>query len=356
MPLDPVIRQFLEHLHAIPTPPLTTVTAQEYRQRQAMSLVPGMPVAEVRNFHIELPDRALAVRMYRPADLRAPYPALVFYHGGGWVLGGLESHDPVCRAVANIAHCVVLSVDYRLAPEYKFPTAVADAYDTLVWIADHAESLQLDQARIAVGGDSAGGNLAAVACILAKERKGPKIAYQWLLYPSTGYDPENPPASMDENGVGYLLTLELMTWFRNHYLNSEADLVNPYFAPVLYSDLSDLPPPILRQLNTIPCAMWARCTPMRCVKAVCLSHITTSTISFTALRNSTVYHQARHKRWSCVHKYYAMLCIKEIEYHGMDEIPRRRACCTHGPRTRPCLSHSPHALHRSLFAARSLRC
>ncbi|GLG01927.1 alpha/beta hydrolase [Alicyclobacillus hesperidum subsp. aegles] len=242
MSLDPVIREFLDRLHAIPTPPLTNMTVQEYRQRQMFNSAPNMPIAETRDFGIALPDRTLAVRMYRPAELHLPSPALVFYHGGGWVLGDIESHDPICRVVANVAHCVVFSVDYRLAPEHKFPAAVADAYDALAWIADHAASFELDPGRIAVGGDSAGGNLAAVACILAKERKTPRIAYQWLLYPSTGYHPAHPPASIEENCDGYLLTGELMSWFRDHYLNSQEDFFNPYFAPILYPDLSGLPP------------------------------------------------------------------------------------------------------------------
>ncbi|MBF8377301.1 alpha/beta hydrolase [Alicyclobacillus mali] len=243
MPLDPVIQQVLDQLNRMPAPDYQHLSAQQFRSQQSMfPPVKKEPVAEVREFDMDLPGRTLKVRMYRPEGIEAPYPALVYYHGGGWVVGDLETHDPVCRVLAKDGRAVVFSIDYRLAPEHKFPAAVEDAYDALQWIAERAADFQLDPARIAVGGDSAGGNLAAVTSILAKERGGPDISFQLLIYPSTGYDPARPPASIEANAEGYLLTGGMMLWFRDQYLNSLEELTHPWFSPVLYPDLSGLPP------------------------------------------------------------------------------------------------------------------
>ncbi|WP_026975071.1 alpha/beta hydrolase [Alicyclobacillus contaminans] len=243
MTLDPVIQQILDRLHALPGPPLSEVTPQAFRRRQIAMPMKPIPVREVQNLTVELPVRTLPVRVYIPNSLGpAPHPALVFFHGGGWVTGSIATHDPVCRVVAEVARCLVFSVEYRLAPEHKFPAAVQDAYDVSRWVAEHAERFGVDADRIAVGGDSAGGNLAAVTAILAKERGESHIAYQWLIYPSTGYHPDSPPPSLKENGEGYLLTEEMMIWFRRHYLNSLDELTNPYVSPILYPDLRGLPP------------------------------------------------------------------------------------------------------------------
>ena len=242
MALDPMIKAFLDQFNALPKVPVDQIDPKAYREMESRSLLmaqPQEPIAKTGDFTIPLDGRDIRVRFYYPTE-EGPMPALVYYHGGGWVIGSLETHDSVCRALANHAGCAVFSVDYRLAPESKFPAAVHDAYDSLVWIANHASDLGILPDRIAVGGDSAGGNLAAVACLIAKERKGPRIAHQLLFYPSTGFTELLP--SLEENAEGYMLTGEMMEWFRKQYLNNEEENLHPYFAPVVVEDLSGLPP------------------------------------------------------------------------------------------------------------------
>lgn len=242
MPVNPKIQLFLNQLNALPKIPMDQITPEEYRKRANIGLnlqEKIEPIERVENHVLHLEGRDIPIRVYIPEG-QAPFPALVYYHGGGWVIGSLDSHDSVCRGLANVAGCIVISVDYRLAPEHKFPAAVEDAYDSLRWIAEHAGEFNIDPNRIAVGGDSAGGNLAAVASIIAKEKGTPKIVYQLLIYPSTGSDKKMP--SIKENDEGYFLTGELMWWFRHHYFNKKEDILNPYASPLLYHDLSGLPP------------------------------------------------------------------------------------------------------------------
>ncbi|MFD0050389.1 alpha/beta hydrolase [Actinomycetes bacterium NPDC127524] len=242
MPVNAKIKYFLDKMKEIPQMPLDKVSPEDYRKRENRGLdfqQPKEQVHDVEDKLLSLDGRDLPIRIYTPEGL-APYPALVFFHGGGWVIGSLESHDSICRTLANTSGCKVISVGYRLAPENKFPAAVNDAYDSLVRIASEHKEYEIDPARIAVGGDSAGGNLAAVACIMSKERRGPSIIHQLLIYPSTGYEEE--PPSMQENGEGYLLTGEIMQWFRSHYFNRDEEINDPYASPFLYQDLSGLPP------------------------------------------------------------------------------------------------------------------
>lgn len=242
MTVNPRIQFFLDKLKEMPQLPIDQMTPEMYRAQDAGALSfqqEREAVHKVEDQILPLKDRDIPVRIYSPKS-EGLLPALVFYHGGGWVVGNLDSHDGICRALANSAQCVVISVDYRLAPEHKFPAAVEDAYDSLQYIASHAEEFSIDHNQIAVGGDSAGGNLAAVTCIIAKEKKTPSICYQLLLYPSTGYAQE--PPSIRENAEGYLLTVDMMTWFRKHYVTHDDEMLNPYVSPILYSDLSGLPP------------------------------------------------------------------------------------------------------------------
>jgi acetyl esterase len=168
---------------------------------------------------------------------------LVYFHGGGWVLGGIETHDGVCRELANAAGCVVVSVDYRLAPEHKFPAAVEDCYAATQWAAAHAGDLGADARRLAVGGDSAGGNLAAVVSQMAPDRGGPPIVFELLVYPVTTAAFDTP--SYRDNAEGYLLTAGDMRWFWNHYLNGPADADNPYASPLRATRLAGLPPALV---------------------------------------------------------------------------------------------------------------
>jgi acetyl esterase/lipase len=191
------------------------------------------------------------VRVYSPAG-HGPHPVLVFYHGGGWVIGDLYTHDGICRSLVNAAGCAVASVDYRLAPEFKYPTPVEDSYAGLQWVAANGARLGLDPARIAVGGDSAGGNLAAVMALLARDRRGPRLALQVLVYPATSYD--FTTASYRENATGYLLTTEDMRWFWRHYLSREEQGREPNASPLLAKSLADLPPALV---------ITAGCDPLR---------------------------------------------------------------------------------------------
>jgi len=193
----------------------------------------------------------MAIRIYRPKEaLRA---ALVYFHGGGWVLGSLDNADGSCRALTNRSRCVVISIDYRLAPETKFPGAVEDAYAAVRWVssADHATDLRIDPTRIAVGGASAGGNLAAASALVSRDRGGPKIAFQLLTVPVTELSSRAP--SHQEFAAGYGLSAADMTWYGTQYVRTPADADDPH-ASVLRADLSGLPPAFM---------ITAECDPLR---------------------------------------------------------------------------------------------
>jgi len=245
MPLDPQARALLDQANAMGMPPLHTMSVPEARASlAAMASLQGEPqsVAQIVDRHAPGPAGDVPVRLYTPAG-QAPFPALVYYHGGGWVLGGLDTHDGVCRQMASSAGCLVVSVDYRLAPEHKFPAAAEDAYAALQWVATNADGLGVDPARIAIGGDSAGGNLAAVVALMARDRGTPAVAFQLLVYPVT--DSACDTASYRDNADGYFLTKDAMLWFWNHYTRDAADRRNPYAAPLKAQDLRGLPPALV---------------------------------------------------------------------------------------------------------------
>ena len=199
----------------------------------------GEPVANLENRTIPGPAAPIPVRIYRP-DTEPGLPVVVYFHGGGWTIGSLETHDNSCRALANAVGCVVVSVDYRLAPEHKFPAAVDDAFAATQWVAEHAAELGGDPTRVAVAGDSAGGNLAAVVSILARDQNAPALTFQLLVYPAT--DAERESASMRENASGYFLELDSMRWFDGHYLRDECDATDWRFSPMRAGSLAGLPP------------------------------------------------------------------------------------------------------------------
>lgn len=244
MPLDPQAKQLLDQMAAMGTPPLDSLPVPE--ARLLMDSMRGLmgdpePIAHVAEQTIPVADGTIPARLYRPAA-DAPLPLLVYFHGGGWVLGGLESHDGVCRSLANQAGCAVLSIDYRLAPEHRYPTAAEDCYAALLWAAGHAAELGADPTRLAVGGDSAGGNLSAVVAILARDRKGPRLRFQLLIYPVTDHGYDTP--SYVENADGYFLTRSAMVWFWNHYLGDAAG-TDPLASPLRCPDLQGLPPALV---------------------------------------------------------------------------------------------------------------
>ncbi|MBO0711201.1 MAG: alpha/beta hydrolase [Acetobacteraceae bacterium] len=199
------------------------------------------PVGEIRDSLVPGPAGSLPVRLYHPAPGEAR-PLVVYFHGGGWVIGDVEIVDKPCRALANASGCAVASVNYRLSPESKFPAPVEDCYRATTWLAEHAGDYGASSGRVAVAGDSAGGNLAAAVALMARDRGGPKLAYQLLIYPVTAPAQGTQSASYTENAEGYLLTRAGMEWFWDHYLALPEDGRNPYASPLHAADLRGLPP------------------------------------------------------------------------------------------------------------------
>jgi acetyl esterase len=244
--LDRSAQSVLNAMASAGYPPLDQMEPVVARQAAAMGFKalqgPKAEVSAVRDLAAEGPAGKIPLRIYRPraADAAAALPALVFFHGGGWVIGSIEMYDTLCRLLCNAGDCAVISVDYRLAPEHKFPAAVDDAFAALKWIADNAVGLGIDAVRLAVGGDSAGGNLAAVSSLLARDAGGPALRMQLLIYPAT--DLRGGTASYQANAEGYFLTGTLMQWFGNHYLNGPADVEDWRASPLLAQSHAQLPP------------------------------------------------------------------------------------------------------------------
>jgi len=245
MPVHPQVQIFLDMLVATNLPPYEQSTVEQARERMGMLSMlerPPESVTQVQDLRIAGRQEEIPLRIYSPHPDREQ-PALLYFHGGGWVVGSIDSHDRLCRALANASDTVVISVDYRLAPEHRFPAAIDDCEDALRYVMEHAAALGIDRNRVAVGGDSAGGNLAAVVCLRARESGGALPAAQVLLYPATGHGLDTP--SRHAFAEGYLLTAGAMRWFSDHYLRSKADAVHPHAAPRVVDDLSGLPPAFL---------------------------------------------------------------------------------------------------------------
>ncbi|MFT3791873.1 MAG: alpha/beta hydrolase [Rudaea sp.] len=243
--LDPAASQVLALLAGSGAPTLDQLDPPAAREALKALLglqAPKAAVAEVRDLAADGAHGPIPLRLYRPRGSAATeaLPVLVYFHAGGWVIGDIEICDALCRRIANAARCAVVSVEYRLAPEHKFPAAVDDAYAATCWVAQHAPSLGLGPSRIAVGGDSAGGNLAAVVSLLARDRRGPRLALQVLLYPVT--DLHGGTQSRRSRGEGYFLTDALMRYFVDHYASSAADLDDWRGSPLLARDHAGLPP------------------------------------------------------------------------------------------------------------------
>ena len=245
MPLDPQAQRLIDAMAALNLKPLEESTPDEARESirtRTAALGPFEDVAAVADHRVPVEGGEITVRAYSSGG-RGPHPALVYYHGGGWVIGDLYTHDGLCRSLANAARCVVLSVDYRLAPESKYPVPVEDSYAALRWVVRNAARLGIDPRRVAVGGDSAGGNLATVVALMARERRGPDLVHQILIYPVTDHDLNTQ--SYIDNGTGYVLTREGMRWFWNHYLAREAEGREPYASPLRAASLAGLPPALV---------------------------------------------------------------------------------------------------------------
>lgn len=243
MPLDPQAQAVMEQVAALGFPPVHQVSPEQARaNNRARPRAPGPAVARVEDRRLPGPEGEIPVRIYTPEGT-GPFPALVWFHGGGWVVGDLESADATARHLTVGANCVVVSVDYRLAPEAKFPGPAEDCYAATKWVAQNAASINADSGKIAVGGDSAGGNLAAAISLMARDRGGPPLALQLLVYPVT--DRDFSTESYVQNAEGYQLTRESMVWYWEHYLKADADAANPYAAPLQAQDLRNLPPALV---------------------------------------------------------------------------------------------------------------
>ena len=247
--LDPQAQQVCDLIVASGRPPIETLAPAEARAVYLASkaiLQPDPPeVAVVRSLQAAGPAGPIPLRLYRGAGTAANrmLPALIYFHGGGWVIGDLESHDQVCRALANAMSAAVVAVDYRLAPEHKFPAAAEDAIAATLWIGANGARLGIDTERLAVAGDSAGGNLAAVVCLEARDKGGPTLAFQFLIYPGTDMGMTHP--SHQAHAAQLPLTRAGMQWFIGHYLRGPADAADWRASPLRATSLEGLPPALV---------------------------------------------------------------------------------------------------------------
>ena len=249
MTLHPQARALLDLMKSRGVPPTHTLSVAEarsvYRDRRLLTQPAPPDVGSVQDLCAEAPHGAIDLRLYRPigSDAQSVLPVLVYYHGGGWTIGDLDTHDTLCRELANGAGCAVVAVDYRMGPEHRFPAAVDDCIFATRWVRDRAAELRVDAARLAVGGDSAGGNLAAVVAITARDSADLPIAFQLLIYPATEQHRTHP--SHTENAQGYLLTRDTMDYFAGHYIDDRAHYDDWRASPLRHPDLSKLPPALV---------------------------------------------------------------------------------------------------------------
>ena len=245
--LDPQAKALLDLMVERGVPPTHTLSPQDarrfYLERRSATQPAPRDLAEVRNLTATGPHGAIALRLYRPAAAARPAPTLVYYHGGGWTMGNLDSHDVLCRQLADESGFVVVAVDYRMGPEHRFPAAVDDVLAATRWLQAQADTLGLDATRFAVGGDSAGGNLAAVVALAWRDAgEAVPLKFQLLIYPAT--DMRLGAPSHTSNGQGYLLTADTIRYFRSHYLGAE-QYGDWRASPLLHADLSGLPPALV---------------------------------------------------------------------------------------------------------------
>ena len=247
--LHPQTQALLDFIEARQVPPTHTLSVTDarayYRDRRSVTQPTPAEVAQVQELQANGPHGAIPLRLYRPLGSAETetLPVLVYCHGGGWVIGDLDTHDSLCRELANGAGCAVVAVDYRMGPEHRFPAAVDDAIAATRWVHSNAAALHLDPARLAVGGDSAGGNLAAVVSIAARDSADLPIAFQLLIYPAT--DQHRSAPSHAENGQGYLLTSDTMAYFTGHYIADATQYADWRASPLLHENLADLPPALV---------------------------------------------------------------------------------------------------------------
>ncbi|KRB78464.1 hypothetical protein ASE01_04155 [Nocardioides sp. Root190] len=242
MPLHPTARQLLDESASSDQPNSHLLPIEVARENfeRLFAALPVEAIASVEDHLAVSGDHEIPVRLYRP-QVDGLLPILVYLHGGGWQMGSIDSHDGLCRAIANAAGCAVLSVAYRRPPEFKFPVAPHDCYSALTWAVAHADELRVDGSRIAVAGDSAGGNLAAAVSLLARDDDGPRLACQALIYPATTFDLER---GFDLDLEGYVLFRDEVQWHKDAYFVTPEDAASDYASP-LDADLAGLPPTLV---------------------------------------------------------------------------------------------------------------
>mgnify|MGYP000342017632 CR=1 FL=1 len=281
MSLDPQIKEVLKVISSFQID-LNKITPQEYRnlfRQAALSMIEKkIEVKNTQDLFIDSDGEKIRLRIYEPLNCKEPYPITIYYHGGGFVLGDVDVYDNVCRMLANLSNSLVVSVDYRLAPEYKFPTQVKDCYNALKWVHENAWKIKGDSSKIIVAGDSAGGNLASVVSIVARDRNEKLIRAQVLIYPVVNMLDLSP--SVIEFSEGYFLTLEQMLWFNKHYFSDLKDAMNPYASPI-FAELKDLPPaliitaeydPLRDQAETFAKILRSKGNNVTCIRANGLIH------------------------------------------------------------------------------------
>jgi acetyl esterase len=245
--LDPQVAVLLKQMVDMKMPEMHTLGAKAAREffNTSYKLVAGKPekVSKVEDMKILGPAGEIPIRVYTPEG-KGPFPVFVYIHGGGFVLGNIVLGDNLCRSIANRASCVVVSVEYRLAPEHKYPAAVDDSYAAIKWVAKNANRINADPTRIAVGGDSAGGNLSAVVSLRARDEGEKFPMYQVLMYPATQMD-MHTTGSLSQFSDGYFLTAGDMIWFGEQYFEKNQDRRIPYASPLLAPNLSKLPPALI---------------------------------------------------------------------------------------------------------------
>ena len=241
--LDPQARALIDLMIEKGVPPTHTLTPAQarsfYRDRRGFTQPEPPPMAEVQ----DMKAGSVPVRLYRPTAAQTSQPVLVYLHGGGWTIGDLDTHDVLCRQLARDGACTVVSVDYRMGPEHRFPAAVDDCVEAFDWLRAHAQELQIDASRMAVGGDSAGGNLAAALCLVQREAGRPMPAYQLLIYPATDMRAVAP--SHTTNGQGYMLTNDSIAYYRGNYIAEQADWDDWRASPLLAPSHAGLPPALV---------------------------------------------------------------------------------------------------------------
>jgi acetyl esterase len=247
VPFDPQVRAMRERVVASGAPPLYTLRVDEARAADLAAIQAaagtGEPVHEVTDRLLPGPGGDLPVRVYRPSATTEPLPAVVYFFGGGWTLGSIDTSDEICRHLANSVPCQVITVGYRLAPEHPFPAAVHDCYAATAWIADNAAELGVDRDRIAVAGDSAGGNLATVVALLARDRGAPALVAQVLVYPNTDF--RGNTESMRDNDDDALFNRRSVAWYWSQYLVTPEDGLDPLVSPLRADDLGGLSPALV---------------------------------------------------------------------------------------------------------------